>query len=166
MYKIALLYNCERNTIEKINSGKTYYSSNNIYPIRQNQYKTAAGSKNPNASVEEEKLQLIIQDLKNCDLTFKDIANKYQISSNTLSNINRGIHYYQDNIEYPIRKKNAIMSNKRIFTNNEMIIIKEMLENSKISMADIANKLNCDRKVIRDINKGNRQKQEDWIYPI
>lgn len=60
MYKIALLYNCEKNTIERINSGKTYYSSSNIYPIRQIQYKTAAGSKNPNASLDEEKLQLII----------------------------------------------------------------------------------------------------------
>lgn len=50
------------------------------------------------------------------------------------------------------------MSNKRIFTNDEMEKIKNLLENSKMSMNDIANIFNCDRKVISNINNGNRQK--------
>ena len=33
-------------------------------------------------------------------------------------------------------------------------------------MAQIANKLKCDRKVISDINSGKRQKIEEWSYPL
>lgn len=79
--------------------------------------------------------------------------------------INTGKKYRKDNETYPLRSKNA--NQKRIFSDKEMEFIKNALQNSKMSMADIAREVNCgDRKTISNINQGLRQKQENWEYPL
>lgn len=164
MCQIAEKYNCNRLTIGKINAGETYFNSELNYPLRKQKYITKSGYLNANSSLDEKQLNNLIDDLKELKMSFKEIENKYNISSSTLTNINRGITYHNNSIDYPIRKKNAIR--KRIFTQEEMSLIKGLLENKKESMENIALKIGCDRKVISDINQGKRQFQERWHYPI
>lgn len=46
----------------------------------------------------------IIDLLKTTSLTNKEIANEYNVSENTICGINTGYYWYNDDIEYPIRK--------------------------------------------------------------
>lgn len=166
MYQIAESYKCSRATIERLNSGETYYNQNLTYPIRKNKYVPKGGCQNGNSSLTEEQLANLINDLKDMSLSNKDITLKYNICQTTLTNINNGRAYYNSDIDYPIRKRNE--SRARIFTLEELLLVKEMLMQDKkqVTMTDIGNKINCDRKVISDINKGVRQPQEGWSYPI
>lgn len=50
-------------------------------------------------------LKEIIEDLQNTELNFLEIANKYNLNISTISRINYGNTHYQDNINYPIRKR-------------------------------------------------------------
>lgn len=67
---------------------------------------------------------------------------------------------------YPLRKIDKGKATRRIFSNKELIFIKESLENPNLSMLEIAKTLSCDRKVISDINNGKRQHNDLWSYPL
>lgn len=48
-----------------------------------------------------------------------------------------------------------------------MTFIKDSLQNTKMSMSDIAKEVKCgDRKTIAAINQGLRQRQDNWDYPL
>lgn len=112
IYKIAEQYNCDRNTISRLNSGETYYNSIYSYPLRKNKYIPKNGSQNGNARISEELFWLIYIDLKDLKLSSKAICEKYGISSGTLSKLNNGKSYIHQNINYPIRQKNAYLNKK------------------------------------------------------
>ena len=96
--------------------------------------------------------------MQNSNIDFTSLKNKYNIKTTTLTLINQGKKYYNPNLIYPLRKKNAIR--KRLFSNQELEFIKSNIEKG-ISIQDIAKTLKCDRKVISAIARGERQKQED-----
>lgn len=50
-------------------------------------------------------LSQIINDIKNSELTFLEIANKYNINISNISRINAGETHRQENEHYPLRKK-------------------------------------------------------------
>lgn len=166
MYQIAEIYKCNRVTIERLNSGETYFDQNLVYPIRQKKYIPKSGVENSNSSLNQQQLDQLIEDLKNTNISYADISLKYNIGQTTLTKINTGKSYYNPNLEYPIRRKNA--NRLRIFTQEEMDLIKNMLlqDKKKVPMSLIGEALNCDRKVISEINKGTRQKIDNWTYPI
>lgn len=110
IYQIAALYNCNRNTISRLDKGETYYDDNIDYPIRKIIYKPKSGFKNGNAAITEEKYYNIVQDLQQLDLSYEEICKKYQISIGTLSNLNTGKTYKHLDIIYPIRAKNAYLN--------------------------------------------------------
>lgn len=112
IYKIAELYNCDRNTISRLNIGETYFDNNYNYPLRKQKYQPKGGSQNGNAKINEEVFQLIIQDLSQLQLSMNEICIKYGISKGTLSKINNGKSYIHSNISYPIRQKNAYLNKK------------------------------------------------------
>lgn len=109
--KIAEMFDCSRRTLEEINKGNRYFHSNVSYPIRVERLKTE-GTKNPNAKFSEKILTEIIWDLQNTLIEYKDLAKKYNCSPSTIGNICRGQSYHQDNLEYPLRKRNAVLNNK------------------------------------------------------
>lgn len=109
--KIAEIYECSRRTIEEINKGNRYYHSNINYPIRKGKL-NQNGIKNPNAKFDIDTLNDIIWDLQNTLIEYKDLAKKYNCSSSTIGNICRGTSYRQENLVYPLRKKNAVLNNK------------------------------------------------------
>ena len=109
--KIAEIYECSRRTLEEINKGNRYFHSNIKYPIRTEKL-SQEGSKNPNAKFDSETLISIIWDLQNTMLEYKELAKKYNCSPSTIGNICRGQSYKQDNLIYPLRKRNVILNNK------------------------------------------------------
>lgn len=62
------------------------------------------GDSNQKTKISDEKLTELYQDLKNTELSYKDLSNKYQISISQLYAINNGSSRFHENIEYPIRK--------------------------------------------------------------
>lgn len=93
--EIAEETNYSESSIRRINSGLLWYDENTVYPIRIEN----------TASFKKERMENIVYDLLNSSLTQKDIAKKYNVSRTTITAINNGQNFYQDNIDYPIRKK-------------------------------------------------------------
>lgn len=109
--KIAEMFECSSRTLEEINKGNRYFHSGIKYPIRVGKIDTH-GVKNSNAKFDEETLKEIIWDLQNTLIEYKDLAIKYNCSYTTIGNICRGQSYRQENLEYPLRKRNSVLNNK------------------------------------------------------
>lgn len=98
--KIAEKFDVKRFAIEDINNGKSHYNPNWNYPIRK---KPATYHKVTDCEVDE-----IIKLLKESNLSFREIARKYNLKThNAICYINNGksISYRRNNIDYPIRKR-------------------------------------------------------------
>lgn len=93
--EIAEQTNYSDSSIRRINSGILWYEENTVYPIR---------FENTN-SFKQERMENIIYDLLNSNLTQREIADKYNVSRTTITAINRGQNFHQDDIDYPIRKQ-------------------------------------------------------------
>ena len=153
-----------RNVIRGINAGTHYKNPKLKYPLREKRLERY-GFENKTSKFynNESLLKDIINALKNPQISYDEISQLYNISKSSLTLINTGKKYKQVDLQYPLRPKNA--NQKRFFSKEEMLYIKKALQN-KETMQSIASKLNCDRKVISDINCGKRQKQLDWEYPL
>lgn len=55
----------------------------------------------------EEDIKNIIFDILNTELSFSEIANKYNINVSNISRINRGETHTQENLNYPLRKEKS-----------------------------------------------------------
>ena len=93
--EIAKQTNYSDSSIRRINSGMLWYEENTVYPIR-------IESTN---SFKQERMENIIYDLLNSNLTQREIADKYNVSRTTITAINRGQNFHQSDIDYPIRKQ-------------------------------------------------------------
>jgi len=165
--EIARQIGASYSIISRINNGHHYRRNNLTYPLRE-QRLNRYGLENKTSAFygKEDMLNNIILDLKNTRSLLKDLSFKYNISVSLLSQINTGKRYKQENETYPLRKQDlSNKSHKRIFTSEEMEYIKRELQNS-VPIQTIAKVLQCDRKVISDINNGKRQKNINWTYPL
>ena len=77
--------------------------------------------------------------------------------------INRGLRYNKNNYSYPIRKRNK--GNEKIDKDTLTLILND-IENSKISLAKIAEKYMVSKDTIYRINKGETYYQENITYPL
>ena len=152
--------------ITGVNTGEHYRNDKYTYPLRKKDIKRfELENKQSKFYNNEELLNKIIEALKNPQLSLKEISSLYDVSESTLILINAGKKYKMDSEVYPLRAKNA--NQKRIFSEEEMTLIKYLLQNTRKSMTEIATAVNCgDRKTISAINQGTRQKREDWEYPL
>lgn len=91
--EIAKMYNVNLTTVERIQAGKIRYDENLDYPIRKySKYEVIALA--------------IIEDLKNTNLTHKEIGARYGVGEDISCRINTGKRYsYLYKGDYPIRKK-------------------------------------------------------------
>lgn len=105
----------------------------------------------------EESLSLI-EELQRNLITQSEIATKYKISETLVSNINSGIRYKIENIEYPIRKN---YKNKKDY--QELF---DLLMNTTLPFEEIAKRLNMGVSTIKKINYGMLNKRFDMDYPI
>lgn len=151
--------------ISRINTGKHYYNPSLSYPLRKIDIKRSEFENKQSLFYDNEDLLLeLISLLRNPAISYEEIEKQLQISTSIICLVNTGKKYRLNGIEYPIRKKNQ--SRLRIFSNIEMNEIKTLLTDTKMPMADIGKRFSADRKVISDINKGIRQPQDGWTYPL
>lgn len=93
--EISELYNKSVSELKRINVGKYYHKDYINYPIRPV----------PWHKLTKEQVLEVKNLLKNSNLSFKEIANKYGVTNDSITSINRGISYHENNISYPIRMK-------------------------------------------------------------
>ena len=100
----------------------------------------------------------IIELLQNSDEAQCVIASEYNISSSLLSNINTGLQYKQENIEYPIRK------NYKSFEDYESLI--NDIVNTTIPFTELCVVYNCGYSTVKKINEGKMHHQNYLSYPL
>lgn len=156
-----------KNTIERINSGDSYYHSELTYPIRNPERlkeiaRQSKISKNENYLTDEE-VEGIIFELKNSIDNYVRIAEKFNTSKAAVCEINTGKSHFNPNIDYPIRKNK--INSKKITDEKLKSIIKDLQENN-LYIKEIAKKHEISTDTINRINKGEIYKQENLSYPI
>ena len=99
---IATKYNISRTRISGINQGTYYVKDNLNYPLRKD---TDKRSKSLKKFIDLDVIKEI-HELLNSDCSIKSIADKYNISTTTICNINSGKckKYILNEYKYPIRK--------------------------------------------------------------
>lgn len=154
--QIALEFDLSPSTVSDINQGKEKKVNWVNYPLRQGKVT------NPLYNYHIEIKQL----LKNTSLTFQEIARKYNVAIGSIQSINEGKSWYDDTINYPIRKSgNPLYKN---FSQDQIKEIEDLLLNSNISMNQIAKKIGCGKTTISNINRGKIKKylNENLKYPL
>lgn len=91
--EIATKCNVSKSTVAMINIGKNHFNKDRIYPIRQK------------INSNEERNKKIIYLLKETNLTYRAIAERFNLSISTISDINKGRKGKIETENYPIRKK-------------------------------------------------------------
>lgn len=152
---IAKEYECDKSFLNDINQGKTYFREYLTYPIRKFKMKK-----------QQEYLPLLLDDLINTSTPQKELAKKYQISAQTISDVNLGKRGHQDNLKYPLRGDKE--KGRTCLTPNELQEIYKLLEENKVSIAQIARDWGFSPTAIQNINSGKTKKyfSADIKYPI
>ena len=119
-----------------------------------------SGVDHPVSSIKnQEILELIINDIKDGELTFEKIAKKYKIKTNVVIGINSGTYYHNDKLKYPIRE--YFLSNEKF----KRLIYSLKYEFDK-SIRDIAREFDLCSSTVSEINYG-KEKRVEWVeYPI
>lgn len=121
---------------------------------------TPGGDDNTQKSIlNEEEVSLIIDRLRENNEAHYEIAIDFGISSTLLSNINHGLRYRRDDVDYPICKTYRTGLDEY----SELIFL---LRNSYLSFREIALQLNIAESTVKKINYGKLQYDPNMDYPI
>ena len=168
MEDIANKHNIHISTLSNINQGHTYFHSSVKYPIRDSKQSKIiiSGTKNHNSNLNEKELSQIVELLQNeKSMSMVEIANKFNVGSTVIQNINSGKTYLNKSLSYPLRKNHKTGARK--LTNEQVQqIIQEIKNNPKESLASISRRLNISSKTVSAINCGTIYKQKEEKYPI
>lgn len=133
------------------------------------------GIENPNAAFNKEQLTDIINLLKyHNELSIKDIAEKYNVSSSVISRISNGIAYHQENLLYPLRRFDHTSMRKNTIedydiSEQDILNLKEDLKyrwDLEIE-SNLTKKYNLPLRIVRDINNGRKfESIGNYEYPI
>lgn len=96
--EIGQKYNVSGTAIQKINYGSLQRQEGITYPIRTR----IIPHRKHTLTVEE--LSELCNDIINTNISFNQLANKYNISTTTVYNINKGTSHKNDKYTYPLRK--------------------------------------------------------------
>lgn len=129
----------------------------------------------PNSKFSEKDLEEIIDLLLNhCELSYQDIASKFNVNKATIEKINAGKTYINHKLSYPLRSFNHESTKKENLedynlTEKDVLNLKEDLKyrwDLNIE-SDLIKKYNIPIRVIRDINQGRKfQTIGNFNYPI
>jgi len=149
--------------VDGICFGRSYFDPHLEYPLRAN-FKTD--------DLTEEQLLELMNMLKNeLTMSMRDIAKEFDIPHQSVSCINRGIYYtaiVKKHYDVPIRKDGDFinLSNSKL-TEEQVLEIIELLENTKMYQKDIASLFNISRSNVGAINRGKSWPHlYDKDYPI
>lgn len=133
------------------------------------------GIDNCNAIFNQSQIDEIVDLLiNNTKLSYKDIANKYMVSQDTILNISQGYTYFNPNLSYPLRRNNHdsnkkdkvldyFSSEKDLLNLKDDLYYRWDLEIEK----DLTKKYNIPLKILRAINCGNIFNDVgNYNYPI
>ena len=131
--------------------------------LKQGNVSGKRGPENCNASFNEDQLNEIVNLLINeTKLSYKDIANLYNVHYTTSSKISQGYTYFNSNLNYPLRKNNHDSRKKDsiadYFQNEkELLQLKDdLLYRWDLKIEDdLAKQYNIPIKIIRNINQGH-----------
>lgn len=152
---------------EQLNEREKYWIA--FYDTYFNGYNQTIGGANPTQPIfTEEKIDLVIEMLKDESYSYKDIIEKTGISMTHIYNINTGKRRKREGIEYPIRKSNTKGTKGLKLSPAECLELHELLKNTRMSYEELAEKYNCSKDTIGDINRGMKKTYilSDWSYPI
>lgn len=128
-----------------------------------------SGTQSVNAKLIDKEIDQIINLLENTELTYGQIAEKFNINLTTIYRINYGYSYKIKNKKYPIRDKEQVsnIKNKSMRKLDDSIDeIINLLINSNLKMTEIGEKFNINRKEVGKINQGIIYKNENYDYPL
>ena len=117
------------------------------------------------------------EDLDNIILLLKEgktntfIANIYNLHPDTIGKINQGKHYYNDNLEYPIRPKNGIIEYKEkynSFSNEQLDLALFLLSTTKLTRKEIMDQTGISTATLTNLNTGKHPycNQVNITFPI
>ena len=151
--ELSGIYELSKNQIKAINYGASQYRDYISYPIRRILF---SGNR------EKDNVDNIQKDLISTDLSFEDIATKYNCSKVTVRRINIGESYNNPNYHYPLRKSSYRLSQESINQIHEKLLL------TNESINDIANEYSVSDATIKRINNGETKKyyDEKYIYPL
>ena len=133
------------------------------------------GTTHPNALFSKKQIDEIYDLLiHHTQLSYIDIANKYDVSQMTILRISLGQSYKNEQLSYPLRKNNHDATKKEkvldYFTSEQILLqLKEdLLYRWDLSIeTDLVKKYNIPIKILREINHGSKfQEYGDYNYPI
>lgn len=163
---IANLYNVDKYTIFRINSGISYTQDDIDYPIRKQRYSAFRKNKIKDYFDNPEQLLSLKEDLRHCWWLKieKDLVKKYNIPVAIIRDINNGRKFADiGSYEYPIRSKRMI--NQNILTFQQVVDILVLLRTTNISMQNIGKQYGVGRATISNINNGTNYVIPNYLYP-
>ena len=115
-----------------------------------------------NISITDEEIAEIKTLLKTTELSFQDIATKYNTYRECIARINNGRYGYDNNENYPIR----VTRDWKQIPQSVKEEIADLLKNTKIPYKEIAKKYQISEHSINKINLGQSNLQGDYTYPL
>lgn len=166
--EIGKKWGCSASLIKKISSGEEYYIDGETYPIRTKEHILEVQKRkncfclgiNPAAKLNVDIVQDIVYDLLNTDIKIKDLALKYNISSDQISRINNGKIWLQ--VERPIPCRDIKKENER-----KALLVADLLLKTNLTQKEILKETGYkDRHTISRINKHEIYQDLLSEYPI
>ena len=119
------------------------------------------GETHYNSNHTEKEIKELINLIQNTNISFQELAEKFNYKDvSNIRKINIGEAWYQDNLDYPLRK----LQNESSLEQALQII--DELQNTQKSQDEIAEQFNVSRSCITMINIGKSFKQDNINYPI
>lgn len=142
---------------EELNEKEEYYIQlyNSIVPNGYNVTEISNTDYTSYAFTSKDIILKIIYDIKNTNLTFKEIGNKYNISSRTIYYINKGDVHHFNNENYPLREV-------KDYSKKEHLCI----DCGKVISRGCLRCVECDKKYRRSFCPVNREELKELIRTI
>ena len=159
--------------LEEINSNdQEYIDSRESYWIKLlnswcrygEGYNETTGGKQfkKNLSISDEQLEEIKSLIKNSDLEFAKIAEKFNIYRDFISRINIGRYGFDEKETYPLR---VTRDWREVPQEVKLRIAREILETS-IPLQEIANRYKVSKHLVQQINSGESNLESDLVFPL
>ena len=139
------------------------------YDTYFNGYNQTVGGANPTfPTFTEDKIDQVIEMLKDESYSYNDIIAKTGVSLTHVYNINVGKRRKRDDIQYPIRPANAKGTKGLKFSQEECKRIHEEILNTNKSYKELGQEFGCRAETISDISNGRTQRYvlEGYTYPL
>ena len=152
---------------EQLNNREKYWIQ--YYDTYFNGYNQSTGGTYPTQLIfTEDKIDAVIEMLKDESYSFKDIIEKTGVSLTHIYNINIGARRRRENINYPIRPSNAKGSKGLKFSQEECKQIHEIILKNDKTLKEISQIFNCSESTIIDIQNGKTKtyRLEGYSYPL